>query len=122
VKLPGRAWRIIHQLQRIRWDIWATLKGYCNHCPNDGTPGTGGGYTFWRCGRRRGHQGLHRAFNYVWTPDGATDYLPLPYGHPESASQPRAWFRAPGAMTRRQRRNRAAWRRQNGYGRSRSFR
>jgi hypothetical protein len=107
VRLPGKAWRAIHRVKNAWYDLRAMLAGYCNHCPNDGTPGSGG-YTFWRCGLRRGHDGLHRSNNYVWTDDGNTSYLPLPYGHPQGAAQPRAWSRTP-AMTRRQRRTREAW-------------
>lgn len=82
--------------QRIRWGLfrWApdwrevrihlidalsVLRGYCNHKPwhanldDDG----GGGYPHWRCGYKRGHDGLHRANNYVWTDDGRTNYLPI---------------------------------------------
>jgi hypothetical protein len=81
--------------QRIRWGIfrWAPgwhetlihlidarsrLLGYCNHKPwrgdlNDG----GGGYAPWRCGYKRGHDGLHRSNNYVWDDDGATSYVPI---------------------------------------------
>lgn len=109
MKFPGRVWRIIFQLQNLWWDSRAVLAGYCNHCPNDGTPGSGG-YTFWRCGRRRRHEGLHRANNYVWTDDGVTHYLPVPPGLLQRVHQP--YRRSAGAMTRRQRRNRDAWHRQ----------
>lgn len=110
MKLSGRAWRVVFRAQNLWWDGRAVLAGYCNHCPNQGIPGEGGGYTFWRCGLRRGHEGLHRSNNYVWTDDGTTDYLPLPHGHAQRAHQP--WRRSAGAMTRRQRRNREAWHRQ----------
>jgi hypothetical protein len=114
MKLPGHAWRVIYRAKNTWWDMRAHLAGYCNHCPNDGIPGQGGGYTFWRCGLRRRHEGLHRSNNYVWTDDGTTDYLPLPYGHSQGATQPRAWRRSAGTMTRRQRRNRDAWHREQG--------
>jgi hypothetical protein len=108
VRLPGRAWRIIYQGRRLYADGRAVLAGYCNHCPNDGTPGSGGGYLFWRCALQRHHPGMHRSRNYVWSDDGTTDYAPVPVGQP-MPDQPWTELRAPSAMTRRQRRNRRAW-------------
>jgi hypothetical protein len=109
MKLPGRAWRVIFRVQNTWWDLRAILAGYCNHCPNNGTPGQGGGYTFWRCALQRRHPGLHRAGNYVWTDDGVASYLPTRPTQP-MPSQP--YRRSAGAMTRRQRRNRDTWHRQ----------
>lgn len=109
MKLSGRAWRVIFRLQNAWWDARAVLAGYCNHCPNSGVPGQGGGYTWWRCALRRGHEGMHRACNYVWSDDGDTSYLPT---RPRQAMPDQPWRRSAGAMTRRQRRNREAWHRQ----------
>jgi hypothetical protein len=58
-------------------DVRAWLAGWCNHCPDPGDD-TGGGYGDWRCEHKRGHDGLHRVGNYVWTADGSTDYMPTP--------------------------------------------
>jgi hypothetical protein len=58
-------------------DVRAWLGGWCNHCPDRGDF-SGGGYGHWRCEHKRGHDELHRGVNYVWTDDGATDYVPVP--------------------------------------------
>jgi hypothetical protein len=68
-------WR--HRAQNRWCDLRAVLAGYCNHIPYDPIPGQGGGYANWRCARRRGHEGMHRFVNYVWSDDGRTDYLPV---------------------------------------------
>lgn len=63
----------------VAWlDVRAWWKGYCNDCPARPDPGQGGGYSFWRCALKRGHDGLHRARNYVWTDDGGCEYMPVP--------------------------------------------
>ena len=111
MKLPGRAWIVIHRTQNRWWDLRAILAGYCNHCPGSPIPGQGGGYLFWRCGLRRGHEGLHRSNNYVWDEGGTTSYMPLPYSHPQGAHQPRKWNRKPG-WTMRQARALDAWHRE----------
>lgn len=61
--LPRRS-----DLATARIDLAALLAGYCNaHSTNGSRRDGGGGYTFWRCRRRRGHTGAHRMFNYRWT-------------------------------------------------------
>lgn len=88
MKLPGRVWIWIHRTQNRWHDVRAMASGYCNDCPRkNGLPDEGGGYRHWRCALRRGHDGMHRYRNYVWTGDGATDYLPVPNGWP-MPSQP----------------------------------
>ncbi len=51
-----------------RWVRWR-----CCDCPYPH-----GGYSFWRCGKRRGHKGRHRMRNYTWSDDGRTRFEPLP--------------------------------------------
>lgn len=58
------------------YDLRARSSGWCNHCPKEGDGGPHSGYSHWRCQLRRGHLGLHRTGNYVWTDDGWTDYMP----------------------------------------------
>jgi hypothetical protein len=100
--LSFRTWR----RTRNRWrDLRAVAAGYCNDCPWRAAPDAGGGYTWWRCGLRRRHGGLHRHNNYVWTDDGRTDYLPIPVGQP-SPRQPRD---RDGTPSLRQARERRRW-------------
>lgn len=64
-------------------DVRAWTRGYCNDCPR-----SVGGYSFWRCGMRRGHDLPHRSRNYVWDPTGVRfDPEPARYGVPYSADQ-----------------------------------
>ena len=90
-----------------RWmDMRAVLAGYCNHRPWN-VPGEGGGYSHWRCAHKRGHDGLHRSRNYVWTDDGRTDYVPIDWlpkrpRPADWADQP--WERHVGLTLRQQRR------------------
>jgi hypothetical protein len=65
------------ELRTAYYDLRARLGGWCNDCPAR-PDHSGGGYAFWRCELRRGHDGLHRAVNYVWSDDGKTSYLPVP--------------------------------------------
>lgn len=103
MKLPALAWRTIHRTQNRWWDLRAFLAGYCNDCPSkSGVPGEGGGYSFWRCALRRGHDGDHRSKNYTWDQHGKTTYAPL-RKHPW---QP--WERTP-TSTIRQTRNHRRW-------------
>lgn len=73
-------WVTWHRAKNRWYDLRAILAGYCNDCPYSGDPGEGGGYAHWRCAHRRGHDGLHRSNNYVWSDDGQTDYVPIPHG------------------------------------------
>jgi len=89
-----------------RWyDLRAVLAGYCNHRPYSPVPGEGGGYAHWRCALRRGHEGMHRARNYVWSANGRTSYLPVPNSQP----MPRQPWDRSMTLTRRQDRRRERW-------------
>lgn len=83
-------WDDLRWHQPFRWlptldelrTTWADLVAvwvhhYCNHCPAR-PDHTGGGYSFWRCARFRGHAGVHRSRNYVWDDRGQTSYSPWP--------------------------------------------
>lgn len=71
------------------YDGWAVLVGACNKSTWTGLPPTGyaGGYSHWRCGRARGHQGSHRFINYVWSgkPDQKVYFDPLPTRNPDGS-------------------------------------
>lgn len=95
------AYRSWHRAHNRLLDLWAVLRGYCNHCPWN-VPGEGGGYAFWRCGRERGHEGLHRSVNYVWGNDGRTSYVPAPHGSGKGDQQP--WDRHPIHSLKQERR------------------
>lgn len=71
-------WIWAHQATNRWWDLRAVAAGYCNHRPWSPIPGDGGGYSHWRCARRRGHAELHRSRNYVWNDAGRTEYAPIP--------------------------------------------
>lgn len=105
IHIPGRLYIWWHRAQNRWWDARAQVAGYCNHCPWSPVPGEGGGYNHWRCALDQGHEGLHRARNYVWSEDGRTDYVPVPIGQP-MPDQP--WERKM-APTRRQQRVRDRW-------------
>ncbi|MFE2164845.1 hypothetical protein ACFXB3_07195 [Streptomyces sp. NPDC059447] len=78
MKLPGYAWRAIYRAKNRWWDARAILAGYCNdRATKTGIPGEGGQWIHWRCALRRGHDGAHRARNYVWDQDGKTLFLPV---------------------------------------------
>ncbi len=109
-RLTGRYWRRRHKLENKAKDFLAWVWGFCNDCPWRAEPGSG--YSFWRCGRDSGHDGLHRSRNYVWGADGRPEYVPVdnaaatkltdaPY-----ADQP--WSRSP-TLSRRQQRAADAW-------------
>ena len=109
MKLPGIAWRTIHRTQNRWHDLLAVLAGYCNDRPQKtGIPGQGGGYRHWRCALKRGHDGMHRFGNYVWTDDGTVTYLPAPHGSGKEAWQPKRWERN-ATPTLRQARNWRRW-------------
>lgn len=108
MRIPGRLWIWWHRAQNRYADARAILAGYCNHRPWSPRPGEGGGYSHWRCALNRGHDGLHRARNYVWSDDDRTDYLPIPAGHPMPYQR---WERNM-TPTRRQEREREAWQRE----------
>lgn len=73
-----------------RWsDMLARLSGACNRDTWTGEPPSfyAGGYSHWRCGKRRGHTepdpvrpgSPHRFINYVWDGPGTrVEYAPLP--------------------------------------------
>jgi hypothetical protein len=48
-------------------DLGDRLRGRCCRAPNYMVDG---GYHFWRCGLKRGHDGPHRSVNYLWGPGG----------------------------------------------------
>ena len=65
----------------FRWayyDLRALLAGGCNDLP-------AGGHGHWRCELHRGHVGMHRFVNYVWSRDGLAIYLPIPEKHLDRA-------------------------------------
>lgn len=97
----GLYWRTRHRLGNRWMDTRAFLAGYCNDCPWNADPGQGGGYSFWRCGWKRRHDGLHRSRNYVWTDDGRTSYVPVNFLAEEWADQP--WDRHPTTTLRTER-------------------
>jgi hypothetical protein len=81
-----------YRLRNRLLDIRAVLAGACNASTWTGND-YAGGYSHWRCGKRRGHlartlvrghedgsSGLHRFNNYTWTgnPADRTEYQPLP--------------------------------------------
>jgi hypothetical protein len=104
-RLSGHAWTTLYRAQNLWHDMLARLLGYCNDCPWRPDPGEGAGYSHWRCGWKRGHEGLHRYRNYAWSDDGNCDYVPVPHG--------RTWPTQPNdrrsVLTRRQQRRRRAW-------------
>lgn len=71
-----------------RWmDARAVLAGACNASTwNEERGDYDGGYSHWRCGKRRGHadtaermDGAHRFHNYTWEgPGHKVEYAPLP--------------------------------------------
>jgi len=78
------------------WDRW--VRGYCCAAPRGNHED--GGYHFWRCNLRRGHDGAHRSLNYLWgLPDGGSVYSPVESPSPRLDRRP--------VMTHRQRRERA---------------
>lgn len=102
MRIPGRAWIVIHRTQNRWHDLLAVLTGYCNdRSTKTSVPGEGG-YTHWRCDLRRRHDGLHRYRNYVWDQEGQTEYAPLQ----SCPSQP--WDRN-GTPTMRQMRHLRRW-------------
>lgn len=103
MRLPGYAWRTIHRTQNRWYDLIANLTGYCNNSP--WTPRPSGGYSFWRCALRGGHDSAHRARNYTWEDHGNTQYAPVSNGAP-MPSQPRD--RKP-SLTLRQARHSRDW-------------
>jgi hypothetical protein len=105
MRIPGRCWIIRHRITNRWHDLRAVLAGYCNHRPWSPIPGDGGGYAHWRCALTRGHDGLHRARNYVWSDDGRTDYVPVPIDRP-MPDQPWSRHMTP---TRRQARAGRRW-------------
>ena len=87
--------RTVNALRDL-FDRW--VRGRCCAAPDY----MAGGYTFWRCGRPRGHKGPHRTVNYLWGDDlGGTAYSP-------TADPIRGLDRYP-IDTRRQRRQRRAF-------------
>lgn len=104
-RFRGACWVAAHRLANRWHDLRAVLAGYCNDGPWRPEPDHGGGYGHWRCALRRGHDGLHRARNYVWSTDGRTDYVPVPIGK-QMPQQP--WERKM-TPTRRQARAARRW-------------
>lgn len=78
-------------------DLGDRLRGLCCAAPNYMVDG---GYHFWRCGLRRGHDGPHRSVNYLWGPGGSV-YAPIDDPPPGCDRNP--------VETRRQRKSRKAW-------------
>lgn len=105
--LPWRS-----ELRAAYFDLRAWIGCWCNDCPAR-RDHTGGGYAHWRCERRRGHDGLHRFVNYVWSADGKADYVPVPpdrgRNRPIPARSPWASQHLTGSYLMRLRRS--AWQR-----------
>jgi hypothetical protein len=83
-----------------RWqDFRAVLAGACNQSTWTGKGYTGyaGGYSHWRCGKKRGHAGPHRFNNYTWTGKlgDRADYNPIPSRTPENSSTYNATYGIP---------------------------
>jgi hypothetical protein len=83
---------------RIR-DAYAILRGACNSSTWDETTMSyNGGYSHWRCGKRRGHadtverwDSVHRFHNYTWEGPGyPVEYAPLPIRNEDNTG----WFDA----------------------------
>lgn len=102
--LCGLRWRIDYRVRNRLLDARAVISGYCNHSPWTERPD--GGYSFWRCGHKRRHNGPHRYRNYTWTEPGPGDYAPV---KGDGVSQP--WERH-ACLTMRQQRRYSAWLRQ----------
>lgn len=99
-------WHVLVMRIDNRWqDGRAVLAGACNASLWTGTPPNGyaGGYSHWRCGKRRGHlantfvtghedgsSGPHRFGNYTWTgaPHERPEYAPLPIRNEDNTG----WF------------------------------
>jgi hypothetical protein len=94
------------RLQNRFMDARAVLAGSCNASTWTGKPpyGYAGGYSHWRCGKRRGHHlevprgvtletgdyGPHRFINYIWDgdPGSRAEYSPLPIRNEDNSG----WF------------------------------
>lgn len=85
--LRGLGYRVHHRLANRVLDVRAVLAGACNASTWDEDLGDyAGGYSHWRCGKRRGHSdadermdGAHRFNNYVWGgPGSKVEYAPIP--------------------------------------------
>lgn len=74
-RISGLHWRTRHRIGNRYMDARAVLAGFCNDNPFRPTPGEGG-YSFWRCCRKAGHDGRHRFRNYVWETGGRPDHVP----------------------------------------------
>ena len=84
--LRGAAWRVRHRLANRALDARARLAGACNASTWVESIGDyAGGYSHWRCGKRRGHlhpiTGMdqpHRFNNYIWRSGDKVEYAPIP--------------------------------------------
>lgn len=86
-----------YRIENALHDLLDRLRGRCCAAPRYMIDG---GYHFWRCGLRRGHDGPHRSLNYLWGPGGSL-YSPIPNPPPGCDRNP--------VETRRQRRSRLEW-------------
>jgi len=98
-----------YRLQNRALDARAWALGACNASTwNKAARGYDGGYSHWRCGKRRGHDpevkvfrdgdyvdgatyGPHRFNNYIWEgPGSRVEYAPLPIHNEDNTD----WFNA----------------------------
>ncbi len=104
----GRYWRSRHRIENAWWDLRAILSGYCNDNPWRPDPGEGG-YSFWRCSRKFGHDGRHRFRNYVWEFGGRPEHVSEDWPQPvDGGYVDQPWMRNP-TLTLRQSRAAKAW-------------
>jgi hypothetical protein len=61
-------WRVRFRLTNVILDTFDRLRGRCANAPAFPLDG---GYHFWRCGLRRGHDGACRSGCYFWGPGGS---------------------------------------------------
>jgi hypothetical protein len=97
--LKSRLWVAWARMQNRYMDARARFAGACNAdtWTGEGHTGYAGGYSHWRCGKKRGHfgngvmvyrdgdyvdggtYGPHRFNNYIWNgPGSRVEYAPLP--------------------------------------------
>ena len=106
--IAGLYWRTRHRIENAWMDFRAITAGYCNDNPWRPAPGEGG-YSFWRCCRKCGHDGRHRFRNYVWEFGERPDYVGEEWPEPvDGGYVDQPWSRNP-TLTLRQTRAANAW-------------
>lgn len=107
-RIKGLHWRARGRLDNWWADVRAVTAGYCNDNPWRPDPSEGG-YSFWRCCRKLGHDGRHRFRNYVWEFGGRPDYVGEEWPEPvDGGYVDQPWRRNP-TLTLRQTRAANAW-------------